>query len=61
MPTAYLRHPIFLQHEMGPYHPESPARLRAHHPDYLDELERLTPSEGYRHGSGTGAMFCSGR
>lgn len=29
MTTAYLSHPLFLQHEMGEYHPECPARLQA--------------------------------
>lgn len=29
MPTAYLTHPSFLLHDMGPYHPECPDRLRA--------------------------------
>ena len=29
MPTAYVTHPSFLLHEMGPYHPECPARLTA--------------------------------
>ncbi len=29
MPTAYLTHPSFLLHEMGPYHPECPDRLTA--------------------------------
>ncbi len=29
MSTAYLSHPLFLQHEMGKHHPESPARLQA--------------------------------
>ena len=29
MPTAYITHPSFLQHDMGPYHPECPDRLRA--------------------------------
>ena len=29
MPTAYITHPSFLLHEMGPYHPECPARLTA--------------------------------
>jgi acetoin utilization deacetylase AcuC-like enzyme len=27
MATAYLSHPLFLQHEMGAHHPESPERL----------------------------------
>ena len=27
MPTAYITHPSFLLHEMGPYHPECPDRL----------------------------------
>lgn len=27
--SALITHPICLQHEMGPHHPESPARLRA--------------------------------
>ena len=27
--TAYITHPSFLLHEMGPYHPECPARLTA--------------------------------
>ena len=29
MSTAYLSHPLFLQHEMGESHPECPARLQA--------------------------------
>jgi acetoin utilization deacetylase AcuC-like enzyme len=29
MHTAYITHPSYLQHDMGPWHPESPARLRA--------------------------------
>ena len=29
MPTAYITHPSFMLHDMGPYHPECPARLRA--------------------------------
>ncbi|MCW8918130.1 MAG: histone deacetylase family protein [Gammaproteobacteria bacterium] len=29
MSTAYLTHPVFLQHEMGAHHPERPARLYA--------------------------------
>ena len=29
MPTAYITHPSFLLHDMGPYHPECPDRLRA--------------------------------
>jgi acetoin utilization deacetylase AcuC-like enzyme len=29
MSTAYLSHPLFLQHEMGENHPECPARLQA--------------------------------
>lgn len=29
MQTAYISHPDCLLHEMGPYHPESPARLKA--------------------------------
>jgi acetoin utilization deacetylase AcuC-like enzyme len=29
MPTAYLTHPACLLHDMGSWHPESPARLRA--------------------------------
>jgi acetoin utilization deacetylase AcuC-like enzyme len=29
MHTAYITHPDCLRHEMGPWHPESPARLRA--------------------------------
>ncbi len=29
MPTAYITHPSFLLHEMGPYHPECPDRLTA--------------------------------
>lgn len=27
MPTAFISHPSFLLHEMGPYHPECPERL----------------------------------
>ena len=29
MPTAYITHPSFLLHDMGPYHPECPDRLSA--------------------------------
>ena len=29
MPTAYISHPACLRHEMGPDHPECPARLKA--------------------------------
>ena len=29
MPTAYITHPSFLLHDMGPFHPECPDRLRA--------------------------------
>lgn len=29
MHTAYITHPVFLKHDMGPHHPESPARIRA--------------------------------
>ena len=29
MPTAYITHPSFLLHEMGPHHPECPERLTA--------------------------------
>ena len=29
MTTAIYSHPLCYQHEMGPYHPESPARLKA--------------------------------
>ena len=29
MPTAYITHPSSLLHDMGPYHPECPDRLRA--------------------------------
>jgi acetoin utilization deacetylase AcuC-like enzyme len=29
MPTAFITHPSFLLHEMGPYHPECPDRLLA--------------------------------
>ncbi|MEO6117736.1 MAG: histone deacetylase family protein [Methylotenera sp.] len=29
MHTAYITHPEFLKHEMGPDHPESPARIHA--------------------------------
>ena len=29
MPTAYITHPSFLLHDMGPYHPECPDRLHA--------------------------------
>ena len=27
--TAFITHPVFLKHEMGGHHPESPARLQA--------------------------------
>ena len=47
MHTAYITHPSFLRHEMGSWHPESPARLRAiddrlhaaHLFDFLTHLE----------------------
>ncbi len=29
MPTAFITHPSFLLHDMGPYHPECPERLMA--------------------------------
>jgi acetoin utilization deacetylase AcuC-like enzyme len=29
MPTAFITHPDCLKHEMGPHHPERPARLQA--------------------------------
>jgi len=29
VPTAYITHPSFLLHDMGPYHPECPDRLSA--------------------------------
>jgi len=29
MQTAYITHPLCLKHDMGAYHPESPARIRA--------------------------------
>jgi len=29
MQTAYISHPLCLKHDMGEYHPESPARIRA--------------------------------
>ena len=29
MQTAYISHPLCLKHEMGDYHPESPARIHA--------------------------------
>lgn len=29
MHTAYITHSVFLKHDMGPSHPESPARIRA--------------------------------
>ena len=29
MPTAYITHPSFLLHDMGPYHPECPERVAA--------------------------------
>lgn len=31
MTTAFLTHPVFLQHDMGSHHPERPARLEAIH------------------------------
>ena len=47
MHTAYITHPSYLLHDMGGWHPESPARLRAiddrlhaaHLFDYLTHLE----------------------
>jgi acetoin utilization deacetylase AcuC-like enzyme len=35
-PTGITRHPIYLQHDMGPWHPESPKRLEAIY-NMLDE------------------------
>ena len=35
MTTAFITHPACLEHEMGPHHPECPARLRA----VIDALE----------------------
>ena len=29
MPTAYISHPLCLKHDMGSFHPESPARIHA--------------------------------
>lgn len=29
LPTAYISHPLCLKHDMGSYHPESPARIPA--------------------------------
>ncbi len=29
MPTAYISHPVFLKHQMEPFHPEQPQRLQA--------------------------------
>jgi acetoin utilization deacetylase AcuC-like enzyme len=29
VPTAYITHPSFMLHDLGPYHPECPDRLRA--------------------------------
>lgn len=29
LPTAYITHPLCLKHDMGSYHPESPARIQA--------------------------------
>ena len=45
MRTAYLSHPIFLQHDMGSYHPESPARLLA----IEKELKRIDLYEQLQH------------
>lgn len=47
MPTLYYTHPAFLEHDTGPGHPESPARLVAidkalNAPDFKD-LIRLKP------------------
>jgi acetoin utilization deacetylase AcuC-like enzyme len=39
MTTAYLSHPLFLQHEMGSYHPECPERLTA--------IEQALEASGY--------------
>jgi len=77
MKTLYLTHPACRLHEMGDWHPESPARLdaieralqgagvlreldvrqapaaplaaieRAHHPDYIADLGRHSPRQGY--------------
>ena len=49
MHTAYITHPSYLRHDMGPWHPESPARLRAiddrlhaaHLFDFLSHQEAL--------------------
>ena len=49
MATLYFTHPCFLSHDTGPYHPESPDRLRAiwqalDAPEFED-LDRREPPE----------------
>ena len=45
MATAYITHPSFLLHDMGPYHPECPERLGAIHERFaeLGVDKRLVP------------------
>ncbi len=50
MTTFYFSHPVFLQHDTGPEHPECAARLEAieqalAHPDFAG-LQRRTPRKG---------------
>jgi acetoin utilization deacetylase AcuC-like enzyme len=47
MPTAFITHPSFLQHEMGAHHPECPERLQAIY-DAFDRhqlMSKLTKTE----------------
>ncbi len=54
MHTAYITHPSYLLHDTGPWHPESPARLRAiddclhaaHLFDFLTHLEAMRVQRG---------------
>src|SRR5688572_31613678 len=46
--TGFVYHPAFLEHDMGPGHPESPERLRAivnrlQSTGTLDRLEKIEP------------------
>lgn len=53
MQTAYITHPLCLKHEMGAYHPESPARIHAIEDQLiasgvLDHLQRHDAPEATR-------------
>ena len=47
--TGFVRHPLYLAHEMDPYHPESPARLHAIYQmvenELADQLVMIEPRE----------------